>query len=291
MALGTYDTIMILLVVLGVVFVAVYTQDNTQNVVGFETSLSRADARENYSLCDDIDCERLEEQLQDMALRTTTTVTTTTIKLNVFNTSGAFSSVLSSGDTNVLVDCGNSPGIMDMLFFNGIERLSFTFITRLDHEHAAGCSRMFLMIPHGMVYDSGVGVDDQWYYNYVFTTSDFRYVVSEKSVIDSSGIYCVIDRYNDGLTLLFELNGTRIYFGGDCAVLEEGFKADVLVCDNVISEDMLLSIDPKFYIMDASNKTFAGLGTKYGVKVFTPRDYDVLSIIYDGKNLRHSVKK
>jgi hypothetical protein len=290
MALGIYDVLMIFMVLCGTMGFVMYYNSMVGKSVSFNTSVGGQVGR-NTSLCDEVDCVKLQNQLNKIYTTTTTTIPPRMVNISVFNTSGYMTTIVSSNDGNILVDCGDSPKVMDRLFMVGIGNLSYSFITKIDSEHAAGCSRMFMLIPHKLVYDSGFADNSTWYTNYIFTTGGFRYVVDGKKNLKFGSVAGSVDNRAGRLILKLGYKNTTVSFVGECNNNIEYMSSDVVFCDDMVDESVLIKEKPYLYVLSKKNTSFELLGRKYGVNVVSPANFGVLTVVMDGNSVKYTVKK
>jgi len=291
MVLSAYDSLIIFMLAFAAMAAIFYFDVMTGNSVSFNSSIDKLSPFENNSLCKDINCTNLEIQFANMRTTTTTIKEINLINITVFNISGNMASVISGKKGNIMVNCGNSTKVMDRLFMSGFSRLGYVFVTEMDEKHAGGCSRTFMMIPHDMIYDTGIATNETWYKDYAFATSDFRYIVSNKYSFKYGIINGIVDRIDDNIVLRFDYLNTSISFIGMCNNSIDYLDSDVVFCDDMISEDLINSTRPYIYVLSNGNSTFSSLGKKYGINVLSPSNFNTLNIIMDGKSVKYSIKK
>jgi beta-lactamase superfamily II metal-dependent hydrolase len=285
MALGSYDYLMMFLVMFGFMFSVYYFNSLVGKGVVLNTTPYE---KENISLCTNGNCTDLKKQLDTIAKTMTTTVTTSTLRITVFNTSGALTSVISSNDTNVLINCGATPAVMDRLFMNGISLLKYIIIGGVDYEHAGGCERMLKAISHNMIYDNGGAKDEEWYIGYLFAVGNQRVIVNGSKDFRMGSMNVSIRKANNGMDVLMRSSNNTFLFSDSCGAYKDINKMDVAVCNDVLSEGVFNGSKPTIFVVNSFNESLSSVASKYGKTLFLKGNMGDLIIRTDGHKISYS---
>jgi beta-lactamase superfamily II metal-dependent hydrolase len=290
MVLSASDSLIIFLLAFGLMGAVFYFDAMTGNSVGFNSSLGSGS---HVDLCDAVNCTMLLSDLDRIVVVTTTTLPKSRnfVNISVFNVSGRIAAVVSSGGENILIDCGSSNSVMDRLFFSGLTNITSAVITNLDYEHAGGCSRTFMMIPPGSVYDSGVYSNLSWYSDYVFIVSKRRMSVLDSVSIMHNRVVGVINRVNSSLVPVFSYGNLSVSFVGDCGSNPRFLNSSVVFCDGVVGEDEIRLYKPKIVVSGVSDGKFVAMGKKYGTAVISSSEFSQLNVLLEGSKVTYKTKK
>ena len=295
MGMDIYDYAMIVVVIFAVVLFVVFNTDVMGKSVTMNNNYSASYLSEkiNESICTDVDCSSLNKTINSMVKTSTSTTTSSTIKIYFFNTSGAISSLVSSRYGGSLIDCGNNMGVMNNIFLSGYDSLNYVLITRLDESHAGACSRILMDVPFKKVIDSGGSVNGAWFSNYNFITGNSRIKYPEKGFnIGDVTVFSIknSDTYN---RLVLKIGNTIFGFLGNCDdfAFENVSRYDVLVCDKPISESVMLTSKARFVVVGNSTSDFDSLAAKYGVTVLDVNSASTLALSTDGVKINIDTKK
>jgi hypothetical protein len=271
MGLNNYDYAIIVVVILSVVlFVTFYTDVMGKNV-SMRNNYSEyyKDKNISESICTDVNCTELNKTLTSLTKTSTSTTTSSTIKMIFFDTSGSVTSLLSTRSGDALIDCGDNATVMDKLFTSGVRIVNYVFITKMDREHAGGCARAFMSVPHNVIYDSGGNISDDWFSNYRFIAGGYRAKYSGKIIkVGAANVYPVVISDTDS-DLVIKIGNNVFGVLGDCSNF--GFvntsKYDLLVCDYPMTEDDVIRSRVRFIVLRNVTADFESIAKKYGVSV------------------------
>jgi hypothetical protein len=287
MGLGVFDSAIIVVVMFAVVFFVMFYTENTGKYIVMNTTsydMRYTNNTVNRSVCKLINCSSFVT-----TVATTPTTTSSTLQLYFFNTSGVVTSLLRSRYGDALINCGNSSNIIDKVYFSGVSQLSYVFMTKLDEMHAAGCQRLFIVLGHNRIFDSGGSVDELWFDNYKFTAGDYR-VVAKSGGVKVGGILVNMSVLDGVVAYRFGFGERTFSFVDDCSG-GVFLGSDVVYCDDSMTEDMMLKNKPSVIITQDKNDTFYGIAKKYGIKVYSVHSEGDMMLTTDGFNMTIERKK
>lgn len=295
MSLDIYDYAMIVVVIFAVVLLISFYTDIMGKSVSMKNNFSESYLNKNIneSICTDVNCTLLKKDLSSIIKTTTSSTTSSTIKISFFNTSGSISTLITTKYGSYLVDCGNNNNVMDKVFMSGSNALTYVMITNLDDSHAGGCSRLMMNIPHNKIMDPGGEMGDIWFSNYKFVAGNSRIKYPDKGFSLGSAMIYPIKNNDTNVRLILKVGKTVFAFLGDCD--DFGFanssKYDLLVCDKPISEDNILSSNAKFLVVRNSTAEFNDMAVKYGVTVLDVGINEDFDVSTDGVKINIDRKK
>jgi hypothetical protein len=221
----------------------------------------------NKSICDDVNCSDIKRYEKSVVPKVTTT--TTTLSVYFFNTSGGVASLVRSNYGDILINCGDSPHIMDKVYFSGSVRLKNIFVTIFDPAHGGGCARTALMLPHGEVYDSGFSGNVSWIADYVASVGNSRKtMVTGNHTLGKMNISSLMV---DDHRYIMRLSGKgySIAYIGDCSQDYAGFSdSNMIVCDSDVGEDVIMRHKFKNIVVFKSNSSYDDIYRKYGITAY-----------------------
>jgi hypothetical protein len=217
---------------------------------------------------------------------TTSTVTTTTIKMIFFGTEGAISTLIKTDAGDILVDCGSDPSIMDRLYFAGDNPIRYSFITGRDEEHMGGCTRTFMMMAPGDSFDGGLAE----------TTSaiNYEFVVGKKRKIVGNYTFNLGElsgntiKVANGLIMNMSVGRSRVLLaeGAGINFTGPGGKYDLVEMDGNATFDIDASTAPKYAVLGDYGQEMVPLFRKYGTRVFWPQGGKDAIFVLNGMDVR-----